>query len=326
MAASPAQTGPAKPASAGVDLGAFLAGSGGVGLILILSVAARLMTHDVIADGPYDSYVRSVAIAAVSAIIVAALLAWQFTPAYVWAAAGLILTLLPGDAWHYARLWSVAEFAQEEVVFEEAFDAATLDPARWERELGPGATLAVANGTVRVQTPAGSIGWIEPLLDLEKPTPRPWHPAALRERQPDYTITWETRFRLANQFYILIEALNRDGRLLLLQARPGDWHLTHPTTDGPGPAVGAEIRDPAPSAGEWHQLTLKFGPSGTSLAIDGREVWSGIPLEFLKRVRFGETRSDDLHGGEMEVRGVRISRIVTPDPAVLAAADQAPKE
>ena len=316
MAASPAQTEPAKPASAGVDLGAFLAGSGGVGLILILSVAARLMTHDMIADGPYDTYVRSVAIAAVSAIIVAVLLAWQFTPAYVWAAAGLILTLLPGDAWHYARLWSVAEFAQEEVVFEETFDAATLDPTRWERELGSGATLAVADGALRVQAPAGSIGWIEPLFELERP-PRPWHPAALRERQPDYTITWETRFKLAGQFYILIEALNRDGRLLLLQARPGDWHLTHPMTDGPD--IGTEIRDPAPTPSEWHQLILKFGPSGTSLAIDGREVWKGIPLEFLKRVRFGETRSDDLHGGEMEVRGVRISRIVKPDPEIVGA-------
>ena len=321
MAASPAQTEPAKPASAGVDLGAFLAGSGGVGLILILSVAARLMTHDVIADGPYDSYVRSVAIAAVSAIIVAALLAWQFTPAYVWAAAGLILTLLPGDTWHYARLWSVGQFAQEEVVFESTFSGAALDPARWESDLGPGATLAVADGTVRVQTPAGAIGWLEPRFDLEPPIPRPWHPAALRERQPDYTITWETRFKLAGQFYILIEALNRDGRLLLLQARPGDWHLTHPTAEGPGPAVGFEIRDPVPSPSEWHQLTLKFGPSGTSLAIDGREVWSGIPLEFLKRVRFGETRSDELHGGEMEVRRVRISRTINPDPEIVGAAN-----
>lgn len=321
MAASPAQTEPTKPASAGVDLGAFLAGSGGVGLLLLVSVAARLMTYNVIADGSHESYIRSVAIAAVSAIIVAALLAWQFTPAYVWAAAGLILTLLPGDAWHYARLWSAAQFAQEEIVFESTLAGAALDPARWESELGPGATISVADGSVRVETPAGSIGWLEPLFELERPIPRPWHPAALREQQPDYTIAWETRFRLTGQFYILIEALNRDGRLLLLQARPGDWHLTHPTADGQ--AVGTEIRDPAPTPSEWHQLTLKFGPSGTSLAIDGREVWSGIPLEFLKRLRFGETRSDDLHGGEMEVRRVRISRVIHPDPEIVAAENEA---
>ena len=317
MAASPAQTEPAKPASAGVDLGAFLAGTGGVGLLLIVSVAARLMTYNPVADGFHESYVRAVVIAAVSAIIVAALLAWQFTPAYVWAAAGLILTLLPGDAWHYARLWSVGQLAQEEVVFESTFSGAALDPARWESDLGPGTTLAVADGTVRVGTPAGSVGWLEPLFELERPPPRPWHPAALRGRQPDYSITWETHFRLAGQFYILIEALNHDGRLLLLQARPGDWHLTHPTADGPD--VGTEIRDPAPTPSEWHQLTLKFGPSGTSLAIDGREVWSGIPLESLKRIRFGETRSDDLHGGEMAMRQVRISRIVNPDPEIVAA-------
>ena len=323
MAASPAQTESAEPASAGVDLGTFLVGSGGVALLLLLSVAARLMTYNVVADGTHESYVRSVAIAAVSAIIVAVLLAWQFTPAYVWAAAGLILTLLPGDAWHYARLWGAAQFAQEEVIFEETFVGAALDPARWDHELASSATLAVADGTVRVETPAGSIGWLEPRVELERPIPRPWHPAALRERQPDYTINWETRFRLAGQFYILVEALNRDGRLLLLQARPGDWHLTHPTADGQ--TIGAEIRDPAPRPSEWHQITLKFGPSGTSLAIDGREVWSGIPLEHLKRVRFGETRSDDLHGGEMEVRRVLISRIINPDPALVAAEDQAPK-
>lgn len=317
MAASPAQTESTEPVSAGVDLGAFLAGTGGVGLLLIVSVAARLMTHDVIADGPYDSYVRSVVIAAVSAIIVAALLAWQFTPAYVWAAAGLILTLLPGDAWHYARLWSVGQFTQEEVVFEETFTGAALDSVRWERDLGSGATLSVADGTVRVKTPAGSVGWFEPRFELERPTPRPWHPAALREQQPDYTIAWETRFRLAGQFYILVEALNRDGRLLLLQARPGDWHLTHPTAAGE--TVGTEIRDPVPSSSEWHQLILKFGPSGTSLAIDGHEVWSGIPLEFFRRVRFGETRSDELHGGEMEIRRVRISRSINPAPELVAA-------
>ena len=323
MVASPAQTEPAEPAPVGIDLGDFLAGSGGVALLLLISLAARLMTYNAVADGTYESYVRSVAIAGVSAIIVAVLLAWQFTPAYVWAAAGLILTLLPGDAWHYARLWSAEQFAQEEVVFEGTFAGATLDPARWDRELGSGATLAVADGTVRVETPANSIGWLEPRFEVERPIPRPWHPAALRERQPDYTITSEMRFRLAGQFYILIEALNRDGRLLLLQARPGDWHLTHPTADGQ--TVGTEIRDPAPSTSEWHQFALKFGPSGTSLAIDGREVWSGIPLEFLERVRFGETRSDDLHGGEMEVRRVRISRIINPVPALVVAEDQAPK-
>ncbi len=305
-----------------IDLRAFLLGSGGVGLLLIISLAARLMTYNAVADGTYESYVRSLAIAGVSAIIVAVLLAWQFTPAYVWAAAGLILTLLPGDAWHYARLWSAEQSAQERVVFEGTFAGAALDPARWESDLGPSATLAVADGTVRVETPAGSIGWVQPLFELERPLPRPWHPAALRERQPDYTIAWETRFRLAGQFYILVEALNRDGRQLLLQARPGDWHLTHPTADGQ--TVGTEIPDPAPSTSEWHKLTLEFGPSGTSLAIDGREVWSGIPLEHLKRVRFGETRSDDLHGGEMEVRRVRISWIIRPDPAIVAAEDQAP--
>lgn len=317
MAASPVQTEPAEPASAGVDLGAFLTGSGGVGLLLIVSVAVRLMTYDVVADGSYEAYVRSVVIAAVSAIIVAVLLAWQFTPAYVWAAAGLILTLLPGDAWHYARLWSTGQFTQEKVIFESTFAGAALDSGRWNHELGSGATLSVTNGSVRVETSAGAIGWLEPRFEVEPPTPRPWHPVALRERQPDYTIAWETRFRLAGQFYILVEALNRDGRLLLLQARPGDWHLTHPTADGQ--AVGTEIRDPAPSPSEWHQLTLKFGPSGTSLAIDGREVWSGMPLEFLKRVRFGETRSDDLHGGEMEVRRVRISWRINPDPEIVAA-------
>ena len=199
---------------------------------------------------------------------------------------------------------------------------AALDPARWDHDLGSGATLTVADGTVRVETPAGSIGWLEPRSELERPTPRPWHPAALRERQPDYTIAWETRFRLTGQFYILVEVLNEDGRLLLLQARPGDWHLTHPTADGQ--TVGTEIRDPAPSSSEWHQLTLKFGPSGTSLTIDGREVWSGIPLEELKRVRFGETRSDDLHGGEMEIRHVRISRSINPDPELVAAEDRTP--
>ncbi len=318
MVASSAQTEPAEPASADVDLGAFLVGSGGVALLLLLSVVARLMTYNVVADGSHDSYVRSVVIAGVSAIIVAVLLAWQFTPAYVWAMAGLILTLLPGDAWHYVRLWSAGQSTQEQVVFEGPFAGAALDPARWDRELGSGATLAVADGAVRVVTPAGSIGWIEPRFDLERPIiPRPWHPAALRERQPDYTIAWETRFQLAGQFYILVEALNRDGRLLLLQARSGDWHLTHPTADGQ--TMGTEIRDPVPSPSEWHQLILKFGPSGTSLAIDGREVWSSIPLEHLKRVRFGETRSDDLHGGEMELRRVRISRIINPDPALLAA-------
>lgn len=322
MTASPAQTESAEPASAGIDLGAFLVGTGGVGLLLILSVAARLMTYNPVADGSYEAYVRSVVIAAVSAIIVAVLLAWQFTPAYIWATAGLVLTLLPGDVWHYARLWSAEQFAQEEVVFESAFAGTALDPARWDHELGSGATLAVADGSVRVETPAGSIAWLEPRFELERPPPpRPWHPAALRERQPDYTIAWETRFRLAGQYYILVEALNRDGRLLLLQARPGDWHLTHPTADGQ--TVGTEIRDPVPSPSEWHQLILKFGPSGASLAINGHEVWSGIPLEFFRRVRFGETRTDELHGGGMEIRRVRISRIINPDPELVAAEGQA---
>ena len=154
MAASPAQTEPTEPASAGIDLGAFLAGSGGVGLLLIVSVAARLMTYDVVADGSYEAYVRSVVIAAVSAIIVAVLLAWQFTPAYIWAAAGLILTLLPGDAWHYARLWSAEQFAQEEVVFEETFRGHDARPGA----LGERARLRRYPRGCRWDCPGGDTG------------------------------------------------------------------------------------------------------------------------------------------------------------------------
>ena len=87
---------------------------------------------------------------------------------------------------------------------------------------------------------------------------------------------------------------------------------------------GTEIRDPAPSPSEWHQLTLQFGPSGTSLAIDGREVWSGIPLEFLKRVRFRRdtlgrpTRWRDWSSAEYAFRGV-----IHPDPEIVAAENEA---
>ena len=327
MAALPAHTAHAAPQRPAVpDIGSLLVGSGGIAVLLLASVAARLMTYDAVADGVFESYVWSVAIAGLSAMVVAALLAWQFTPAHLWASAGLILTLLPGDAWHYIRLWSATQSAQAEVIFQGAFEGSFLDPTRWQTELGRRAVLAVSEGRVRVQTPAGSIGWLEPLLGLERTPspPRPWQPAGLRERQPDFTIEWETRFRLAGEFYILVEALNRDGRQLLLQARPGDWHLTHPTADGK--TVGSEIADPIPGESEWHKLVMDFGPSGTSLAIDGRDVWSGVPLEFLKRVRFGETRTDDLHGGEMEVRRVRISQITRPDPVLVASQNRAPKE
>ena len=296
---------------------AFLGRTAGLVLVLLGSTSARLVTYDRVADGPWESYLTSVTFAVLTAITVGMLLAWQFRPIYIWAVVGLVLTLLPGDLWHYTRLYNAAQSASSEIIFQSAAGASKLDPLRWQYEIGSATTVKVADGIVRVESAPDSIGWLEPQIGLRAwgVPPRPWTSFELRGRQPDYTIEWETRFRLDGQFYILVEALSSDGRQILLQARPGQWHITHPTGDRK--IVATEIYQPVPVSFAWHKLSLKFGPSGSIVSIDGGEVWRGTELEVLKRLRFGETRSDELHGGEMEIRDVRISKITRPDPKVV---------
>jgi hypothetical protein len=42
--------------------------------------------------------------------------------------------------------------------------------------------------------------------------------------------------------------------------------------------------------------------------VDGNEVWAAAAARPLGRLRFGETRSDELHGGTMELEDVRYRR------------------
>lgn len=285
-------------------------------VVVVLALpAVRYLTYDPIADGPRDIYLRTIALAAASAVLVALLLGWQLRPPHLWALAGVVVTLLPGDAAHYARLWQAAGEAREQTIFAEDFPGNRLEPQRWDSALAPGSELTVADSTLRLVTPAGSIGWVQPLLPVgeQRGPPRPWQPAALRDYQPTLTFQWETRFRLAGQYYVLLDAVTRSGRYLMLQARPWDWHLTHPSESG---AVAAtELPDPGMMDRQWRIIAVTIGPKGTALAVDGREVWTGVPVDPLERVRFGETRTDDLHGGEMELRRLRVIRHRVEAPA-----------
>jgi hypothetical protein len=116
-------------------------------------------------------------------------------------------------------------------------------------------------------------------------------------------LTWETRLTLHGRFFVVCELrFTGEPGALLVQATPFDLQVFHDPArpqGGTSHSVSRLLHEGMP-----HYWRLRLASGRTELHLDGSVVWTLDGARSLSRVAFGETRTDELHGGTMELRDV----------------------
>ncbi len=289
-----------------------------VALGLVALAAVRVFTFDQWADGDWLSYGRhalfGTAVAAGTWLLVRLQLHARASllRALPWLAA-LAITL-QFDVPHLQRITHPVVRSRELVV-ANAFDSAqsiggAASPNRWSPEVGQGGSVAVQDGAAVLTAPAGAGAF------LELPTPKrldlnaglDWLPRGFALETYDESLDWTAAVTLERPFLVMV-----DTEPLLLQATPYGLHLTFPdlatrrTTEHQ-----IELLDIPGS--QARAYTLERADGLIRLRINGEGVWVQPDPGPLVRVRFGETRPSELHGGRIVLDNVRYVRRFVEQP------------
>lgn len=159
------------------------------------------------------------------------------------------------------------------------------DPARIE---------ATAAGLRLVSEP-GRRAWVSPRLPLAPLDGIP--PGQIED------LTWEASIEVQRRFFIVCELRFADEPgALLVQATPFDVQVFQ---DPERPAGGtSESVSRLVGNGSTHFWRVRLAGGRLDLRLDGTTIWSRQGPRAFARVAFGETRTDDGHGGTMLLRDV----------------------
>jgi hypothetical protein len=284
--------------------------------VLLLSVAYRLATYDAYADGSWTRHLGAVLSGAVLSVLVWLLLTRRQGRRGIPVVAAL-LVLFAGDAVHLLRLTHPLTRTGSWVVIDERSYTPALDPHFWTVHTS-------GDGQVQVQEDHLAIG-SSPLssaqaeIYLHEPVQKAgWHGwrqgSLLPVAYGDWlirSVTWNASASVAGSFYVVLEV---PAYGLVVEAVPGGLHLTYPDPNGSGEATGRDLNLPALSDGAAHEWRINLSPVVIALYLDGQTIWDA-PTKAktpLGAIRFGDTRVDPLHGGQMTVSRVRYSWIRPP--------------
>jgi hypothetical protein len=128
-------------------------------------------------------------------------------------------------------------------------------------------------------------------------------------------VTWEASVTVERRYFIVCELrFAGEPGAVLVQATPYDLQVHHdPERPPPPDAIRADTSGAGNSGrsesisrlagqGESHFWRLRLAGGRLDLRLDGAPVWSLEGPRALSRLAFGETRTDDEHGGEMRLR------------------------
>jgi hypothetical protein len=162
--------------------------------------------------------------------------------------------------------------------------------ARWAATADHPASVEVTPEGLRLTSLPGRRAWASPHL-----------PVAPLDAVPDDQIedvSWSAEIAVERRFFIVCELrFAAEPGAILVQATPYDLQVTH---DPERPSGGrSESVSRVVSAGRSHYWRLHLAAGRLDLLLDGAPVWSTSGPRALSRVAFGETRTDDEHGGAM---------------------------
>ncbi len=285
---------------------------------VIVSSAVATSYHPV-AHGGQRAFLASIILTALGTLIAAAVVTW-LSGSVAWTLTATGVILIAGHALHIVRLaqaptvgvpiaYAREEFLNTEIAQRWQFTA-ECGGAKAAPPLPPSVQLCTANGAdvsvqggrLAIRTLPGVIAHVTMPLPprpaaLLLPRPRWWHLMGLRRPAVTEELNWTARLQLQNQFFVVAMI---DG--LLLQGTPYGIHLTVPQADGS--VIGHEVRQVSVADGGDHTWRVTRSGDWVALEVDKRQVWRGLALGPLREVRFGEVRTDELHGGELSIEHV----------------------
>ena len=263
-------------------------------LVIAGSVALRLLSWDIIADGAQVRFVKVTLFAAASVTVVWFLVRLQ-TAAGSWVPlACAAAVLFAGDAIHYVRrAHPITRGAPVVAVSVPFVDEPTVRRG-WDVELG-GGQVSFQSGAVVLTSPAGAAGYLSARIPRVPDVGVDWWlPVGLAERERAERLVWRAILERTGGFYVVLEASR-----LLVQAVPYGLHITYP--DARDEATGHEIQLPAVNDRRPHDWVLTRGSRQIALTFDGQQVWTAPARGELNQMRLGETKRDALHGGSMRI-------------------------
>jgi hypothetical protein len=174
--------------------------------------------------------------------------------------------------------------------------------ARWASGADDPARVEPTPEGLLMQSLPGRRAWAAPRL-----------PVALLNAVPDAhveEVTWESTVAVGQRFFIVCELrFAGEPGAVLIQATPFDLQVHHDPERPPPP--GGAGRDSSgrsesisrlAGSGQTHFWRLRLAGGRLDLRLDGSTVWALEGPRALSRLAFGETRTDDEHGGEMRLR------------------------
>lgn len=143
---------------------------------------------------------------------------------------------------------------------------------------------------------------LEPLPDAKSaPARGPWIE----------DVTWEASVAIHQRYMVVCEVrFSGEPGALLVQATPYDVQVFQ-DPDRPGGGTSTSVSRIV-DRGEVHYWRLRLDGRRFEIFIDGSVVWTLEGPRTLGRLAFGETRTDELHGGAIELRNVVYLRRPVP--------------
>ena len=262
----------------------------------IVSGAVAMGYHPV-AHGGQRAFLASIILTALATLIATAVVTW-LSNSLAWTLAATGGILVAGHALHVVRLTQAPTAGVPIAYAREEFVNTGIAP-HWQFTAEDGAEVSMQDGRLVIRTLPGVRAFVTMPLPprpaaLLLPRPRWWHLMGLGRPSVTEELRWTARLRLRNQFFVVAMI---DG--LLLQGTPYGMHLTLPQADGS--VLGHEVRQVSVADGVDHTWRVTRSGDWVALEVDERQVWRGLGRGPLREIRFGEVRTDELHGGELSI-------------------------
>jgi hypothetical protein len=165
--------------------------------------------------------------------------------------------------------------------------------SRWASGADAPASVEVTPEGLLFRSAPGRRAWAAPRL-----------PVAPLDAVPEGQIeelTWEATVAVERRFFVVCELrFAGEAGAVLVQATPYDVQVLH---DAERPSGGrSESVSRLVSDARGHLWRLRLASGRLDLRVDGAALWSLEGPRAFARVAFGETRTDDEHGGSMLLR------------------------
>ena len=281
---------------------------GAVALLLLLGIG---ITHDPFADGPLPLYIAQLAKQSLFVAAVYMVSYWLRRRRHAvlsrLAMAVAMSVVLVLALQHSFRLLHPARWGVVYAELADDFNTPVMAEGRWRMWSDGATSVLVRNGTLYLAPPPATQAFVELLLPTNPTFPggERWLPVELYDAPYVEELTWRGAARVEREYFIVLL-----WSMFLVQRTPYGLHITYPDTAGV--LVGHQVPYAFPEPPQAHTWRILRRSNRISLWIDNQVVWSAAAkqehLDQLPPPRFGESRTDELHAGELTLDWVRYRR------------------